>query len=631
MIYFRQIRHFCRDMRTELKSIKMRKFGKTKDKGEELIMNRNTNNRGITLIALVITIIVLLILAGVSISMLTGENGILTQANKAKKATEEAAKEENSKLSSIENYMVSEAGYNQEKGVDEPRILNGMTPVMFNLPTDTEKGYPIKQGEQGFQENNWYDYSKSEWANAVTEDGSYWVWIPRYAYKITYNNPSDKSQGGKIDVKFLIGTTDEYYTDDTKTTKATAKRATSADEEVDTTTDYYVHPAFTNESSIDYANGGWDKELTGIWVAKFEAGYASGNNSAPVKASSVNYTQMTAWVPAKEAGTTEDSTQTARNWLDGIYVTYSNGNWGWKNGQQTSIKYPTFQPKTYSMNYLNINDAYNISKVLTEKGNIYGLSSVTTDSHLVKNSEWGAIVYLAQSQYGNNGVEQYKNNINLNSGSRKRKDENGKIGVDSVYSITGITTGKAGGIGVVKAIEDINLVTGNSANNGIYIWNQSEGQKASTTLNMYGVFDMNGGNWETSAGYIANETWSLSAYGASLISAATTSSKYVTVYPHNVEKDNRDIPYSDANSDIAGQANYEENKYIYGDAIRETSNNGTGATSWGNTSSAFPGMIWAFIGRGGDRGSSISGLEYFSRTKGDSIFYVGFRTILVAL
>ena len=38
------------------------------------------NNKGITLIALVITIIVLLILAGVSIAMLTGENGILTRA-----------------------------------------------------------------------------------------------------------------------------------------------------------------------------------------------------------------------------------------------------------------------------------------------------------------------------------------------------------------------------------------------------------------------------------------------------------------------------------------------------------------------------------------------------------------------
>ena len=43
---------------------------------------------GITLIALVITIIVLLILAGVSIAMLTGDNGILTQANNAKTQTE---------------------------------------------------------------------------------------------------------------------------------------------------------------------------------------------------------------------------------------------------------------------------------------------------------------------------------------------------------------------------------------------------------------------------------------------------------------------------------------------------------------------------------------------------------------
>lgn len=46
-------------------------------------MNRR-NERAITLIALVVTIVVLLILAGVSISMLTGENGIITQAGKAK-------------------------------------------------------------------------------------------------------------------------------------------------------------------------------------------------------------------------------------------------------------------------------------------------------------------------------------------------------------------------------------------------------------------------------------------------------------------------------------------------------------------------------------------------------------------
>ena len=45
-------------------------------------MKRNKDNRGITLIALVVTIIVLLILAGASINMLTGQNGILTNAAK---------------------------------------------------------------------------------------------------------------------------------------------------------------------------------------------------------------------------------------------------------------------------------------------------------------------------------------------------------------------------------------------------------------------------------------------------------------------------------------------------------------------------------------------------------------------
>ena len=49
------------------------------------------NQKGITLIALVVTIIVLLILAGISVAMLTGNNGLITQANKAKIANAEGA------------------------------------------------------------------------------------------------------------------------------------------------------------------------------------------------------------------------------------------------------------------------------------------------------------------------------------------------------------------------------------------------------------------------------------------------------------------------------------------------------------------------------------------------------------
>ena len=58
-------------------------------------MEKTRKNNGITLITLVITIIVLLILAGVAIATLTGDNGILTQANKAKTSnTEGEASEE---------------------------------------------------------------------------------------------------------------------------------------------------------------------------------------------------------------------------------------------------------------------------------------------------------------------------------------------------------------------------------------------------------------------------------------------------------------------------------------------------------------------------------------------------------
>ena len=60
---------------------------------------KKQKNRGITLIALVITIIVLLILAGVTITTLTGENGILTKATTAKEQTRAAEVEEQVSIS----------------------------------------------------------------------------------------------------------------------------------------------------------------------------------------------------------------------------------------------------------------------------------------------------------------------------------------------------------------------------------------------------------------------------------------------------------------------------------------------------------------------------------------------------
>ena len=61
------------------------------------------SNRGITLIALVVTIIVLLILAGISIQMLSGENGILSKATQSKEATRGGEVQETVRLEAINN------------------------------------------------------------------------------------------------------------------------------------------------------------------------------------------------------------------------------------------------------------------------------------------------------------------------------------------------------------------------------------------------------------------------------------------------------------------------------------------------------------------------------------------------
>ena len=77
------------------------------------------NQKGITLIALVITIIVLLILAGVTIATLTGENGILTRAQDAKKDTEIASVKEQAQLD-ILNYITEKLENGEDSTVNTP-------------------------------------------------------------------------------------------------------------------------------------------------------------------------------------------------------------------------------------------------------------------------------------------------------------------------------------------------------------------------------------------------------------------------------------------------------------------------------------------------------------------------------
>ena len=244
-----------------------------------------------------------------------------------------------------------------DQNQNPPVLLEGMKAITFEEGNET----PKVLGQEEQKEGTWYEYIRqteateaggtSRWANAMTQDGSMWVWIPRFAYKIQWDR---EEQTGKIEVVFLQGTTN-YNKEGKDVTKL----------------GYIVHPAFQDGTENQFANGEWDKEITGIWVSKFEAGFAGQKNTASEN------------IPVVDTNLTYER--------DGKNV------FGKIQKEDTKITYPVFLGKNYSYNNISVGEIYNLAKALPQEGNPYGLNRAA-DSHLMKNSEWGACAYLAHSQ-----------------------------------------------------------------------------------------------------------------------------------------------------------------------------------------------------------------------------------------
>lgn len=179
------------------------------------------NKRGITLIALVITIIVLLILAGVTIATLTGDNGILTQATKAKEKTEQASEIEKIKLA-VSETQIGNNGYQELDRSNLQEAINGQfegknaivtkdTDEIFTVSLDN-KLYEIKNGEVNEIQVDLYisnseDLKKfrDEVNSGNTYEGKYIVltnnitldtneeWEPIGVYQEDSANPDDES------------------------------------------------------------------------------------------------------------------------------------------------------------------------------------------------------------------------------------------------------------------------------------------------------------------------------------------------------------------------------------------------------------------------------------------------------
>lgn len=89
-------------------------------------INESNKEYGITLIALVVTIIVLLILAGVSISMLSGDNGILKNAKDAKQTSERVEAKEQAKMD-IMAWITDKTANNQDSSLDDSKVKDILT------------------------------------------------------------------------------------------------------------------------------------------------------------------------------------------------------------------------------------------------------------------------------------------------------------------------------------------------------------------------------------------------------------------------------------------------------------------------------------------------------------------------
>ncbi len=573
------------------------------------MQKRSGNTRGITLIALVITIIVLLILAGVTINALSGDNGILKRATEAKQKTSQAQKDEEDALATmvdaINGAVPSQDGYSDSKKVNSPKVTRGMIPVKW-----VSNNWVVCSED----DPKWYYYDSSkQWANVMLSDGTYkadtvkvgqvveekdlgsmYVWIPRYAYQIV----GEKN----IKVTFLKGNSNEGVDG--------VKYAT--DQSTDTTKTAIVHPGFNLGGT----------QLRGFWTAKFEASGTNKDGKAVGNASSSSGSEQYA----------PDSTTIAKS-----------------------------LPNKISWRHVSIGESEKRSMdITTTAKSSYGLTNGT--SHLIKNSEWGAVAYLCYSDYGSVPMTNGAGSIN-----------------SSPWYIYDAYTGQG-----PKSSSD----EGNYSYDASHNYSTSNGVLSSTTGNVTGIYDMAGGAWERVAGYLDNGNGNLDTYGKSADESVKyfengkLNSAYTSIwdsYEVSDEEKNNSVTLTDGTT-VTGlwdwnkrSSNYQEarlklTKYNFeqmakhkGIGVNEVSSSfsfyapyspGTAnnsqpwgwfttvaeatagtqklATTWDNDYVLIGHLAVPFVERGGGcNDGSSAGVLYSNITDGYPYYYDGFRAVLV--
>ena len=180
----------------------------------------NKNDKGITLIALVITIIVLLILAGISISMLSGENGILNQATKAKAQTTEITIIEKIKLAATSaitnvNYRIESQESLEEQLIEQfgenGYVITGNIENGWTVTVDGISQFILSNGTVSEPVEKWYYAEDEEGRKTIITNGETELKIGDY---INYNATAMDADETKTFEKTYTSPTGTYVSGD---------------------------------------------------------------------------------------------------------------------------------------------------------------------------------------------------------------------------------------------------------------------------------------------------------------------------------------------------------------------------------------------------------------------------------
>ena len=489
---------------------------------------------------------------------------------------------------------------------------------------------------------SWYDYGDKQWANAVTVQNpskytnaatgtevnnndvlGYWVYIPRYAYEVMRPNAVDRvvdddmaREEGGFNIHFET-------VNDTKKIPAESCNlgiSTAAQMWYGGTPTSSAGPTNTNILAKDYRTGcGIDRTYPGNDATKSNGG--------------------TTW-----------ATHPAFTWGD----TELNGLWVGKFETTGKVNAPTVKPNQHANISEYIGEFSTMAKSIgvNDPNNTGGntISGITQNSHhldkatshMLKNSEWGAVAYLSASKYGASVNGAQINSAFPTNGKDADGDPDGAS--QARYGITGCGPDNASGStsrytdGTALSADLVESPTACSQNT-TKAYNGSIGVLASTTNTVYGIYDMSGGAYEyvmgNLTGYDDQSETSDSSY-------MTTQAKppYVDLYKESLGFDYSSSDDTNPDWSTSISANYYNNDVCTwatcgGHALHETKQYQSVAStsqSWGGDYSYFVYSRYRWFLRGGYAyGGSLAGLCNSNSISGSSNSNYGFRSALLAL